>query len=597
MIEILRQIFRLLSKSERKEAYGCFLAMLLMAIVDVIGVASIMPFIAVISDPEAIHHHAKLALLYNKLNFHSTHSFLIFLGLLVLGLLVIGNTVSTFTIWSILRFTYAREYNLSMRLFKQYIYQPYLFFLNRNPSELSKNILSEVITITNRAFIPGMQLIAKSIVTGLILLLLLIIDPVLAFVILFILGGSYFVIYYSVRKKLAMIGKRVFEDNRQKYIIVNEALGGIKDIKLLHNENYFINKFSHYAKQFTDDEATANIIAQLPRFALETIAFGGVLLIIIYLLVMGKNISNAMPLLALYAFASFRLMPALQQIFNSMAYLRVSKDALTILNHDLNELERVNALLDNNTSPDLGFQSKLELRNINFSYPNTSKPILNALSFSIPVNTTVGFVGTTGAGKTTLVDLILGLLAPDQGEILLDGKLITQENLKHWQRKIGYVPQAIYLSDDTIVNNIAFGVLKSEINMQAVENAARIANIHSFIMNDLDKQYQTIVGDRGIRLSGGQRQRIGIARALYHNPEILVLDEATSSLDTVTEDAILDAIHELSRKKTIIIIAHRISTLTECDVIHVLRDGNIATSDSYHELIKSCDQFKSMARV
>lgn len=596
MISIIKQIFLLLTKAERTKAYWCFSAMLLMAMVEVVGVASIMPFMAVISDPDAIQHHAKLAFIYNKLHFTSAHSFLIFLGLLVFGILIVGNSISMLTTWSILKFTYAREYSLSKRLFTEYLYQPYIFFLNRNASELTKNILSEVITVTNRAFIPGMQLIAKMIVTTLILLLLLAIDPVLAFVVSVVLGGTYFVLYSQVRKKLSDISKRCLEDNRNKYKIVTEAFGGIKDIKLLGNENYFIESFSHYAKQHSHDEATGNVIAQLPRYALETIAFGGVLLIIIYLLVMQKNINNAMPLLALYAFASFRLMPAMQQIFTSIAFLRLSKEALNILTRDLprHTLEQPEKVTNTSIFP---FQSEIELKDVGFAYPNTTSPVLKALNFKIPVNSTVGFVGMTGAGKTTLIDILLGLLPPNKGEMWVDNVKVDASNLSHWQKKIGYVPQAIFLADDTVANNIAFGIKEADIDMQAVEMAARIANIHQFIVSDLANGYHTKVGDRGIRLSGGQRQRIGIARALYHNPEILVLDEATSSLDTLTENAILDAILELSRKKTLIIISHRISTLSECDTIHVLKDGNIISSDSYQALLSTCQQFKGMAQV
>lgn len=592
-------MFSLLSGAERRQAYWCFSAMLLMAMVDVIGVASIMPFMAVLSDPDAIQHHAKLAWLYHHFQFTSSHHFLIFLGFTVLAVLVVGNAISMFTTWAILRFTYAREYSLSRRLFVQYLYQPYAFFLNRNTSELGKNILSEVITVINRAFIPCMQLIAKLTVTTLILLLLLYIDPVLAFVVGVILGGAYAGIYIKARRKLTLISQRCLEDNRKKYKIVTETLGGIKDVKLSGKEAYFVDIFSHYAKQHADDEASGNVIAHLPRYALETIAFGGVLLIIIYLLMTGKNITNAMPLLALYAFAAFRLMPAMQQIFTSLAFMRISKDALNILARDLGDPElchHLQAAKPQSTQP-LSFQREIVLRHLHFSYPQSSRTIIDGLNLTIPANSTIGFAGTTGAGKTTMVDLILGLLTPDEGQLLVDGVAITRENLASWQKKIGYVPQTIFLADDTVASNIAFGIAHRDIDMQAVETAARLANIHQFITTDMQQGYQTLVGDKGIRLSGGQRQRIGIARALYHNPEVLVLDEATSSLDTLTEDAILDAIKELSRKKTIIIIAHRLTTLTECDAIHVVKDGKIISSDTYQALLQTCHQFQTMARV
>jgi ABC-type multidrug transport system fused ATPase/permease subunit len=597
-MEILKKIFSLLTPKERASAYWCFAAMLLMALVEVVGVASIMPFMAVLSDPDAVQHHAKLALLYQSLHFTSSHRFLIFLGFVVLGVLVFSNTVSMLTTWLILRFTYERQYSLSKRLFQKYLYQPYAFFLQRNSSELIQNILTEVQTVVNRAFIPGMQLIAKAIVTGMILLLLLKIDPVLAFVLAFLLGGAYLSLYVQVRKKLATISKRCQANSKLQFKIATETFGGIKDIKLLNREQHFLNSFARAALQQADDEAAGNIIAHLPRYALETIAFGGVLAIILYLLVTQKNISNAMPLLALYAFASFRLMPAMQQIFTSIAFLRISRDALNVLSHDLSQQDLLATSLPQSSVPltPLPFANELNLRNISFTYENTQKPVVESLNIAIPAKATIGIVGMTGAGKSTIVDLILGLLTPSHGDIQVDKISISATNITSWQQKIGYVPQMIFLADDTITNNIAFGIAPSEIDLAAVTRAARMANIHDFV-NGLDRQYETIVGDRGVRLSGGQRQRIGIARALYHDPEVLVLDEATSSLDSLTENVILDAIKELSRKKTIIIIAHRLTTLTECDTIHVLQNGKIISSDTYQELLKSCDVFKEMAQV
>jgi ABC-type multidrug transport system fused ATPase/permease subunit len=593
-MEILRQILNLLTRKEKINAAGVFAAMLLMAFVEVVGVASIMPFIAVLSDPDAIMHHAKLALIYNYYHFTDKHAFLIFLGFGVLGILVVSNAISMLTTWLMLRFTYARQYSLSQRLFRQYLFQPYSFFLQRNSSELAKNILTEVVTVVNRAFIPGMQLIAKCIITAFILLLLLKIDPVLAFVLTFLLGGAYLGLYVNVRKKLSSISKKTQVSTKQQFKLVAEAFGGIKDIKLLNRENYFLDAFSYFSKQQADDEAAGNIIAHLPRYALETIAFGGVLTIILYLLMTKKDINDAMPLLALYAFASFRLMPAMQQIFTSVAFLRMSRGALTTLTEDLTDLQ-ISPPAPTNKA--LVFDNELTLNNISFSYPDMQKPVIQALNLIIPANSTVGVVGMTGTGKSTLIDIILGSLTPQSGDILVDGQEISNDNLLAWQKKIGYVPQMIFLADDTIKNNIAFGMADDKIDMQAVELAARMANIHHFIVSQLDAGFNTIVGDRGVRLSGGQRQRIGIARALYHDPEILVLDEATSSLDTLTENVILEAIRELSHKKTIIIIAHRLTTLTECDMIHVLKDGEIISSGTYHALLENSSPFREMARV
>lgn len=599
MLTILRQMFALLSLDERRHAYRCFIAMLLMGFVEVVGVASIMPFIAVLADPDIILRHGKLKFLYEQLHFASQYTFLLFLGFFVLGILVAGNVISMITTWSIFKFTYAREYSLSKRIFTHYLTQPYIFFLSRNISELSKNVLYEVITIINRAFIPGMQLIAKSIITTLLLLLLLIIDPMLAFVLAIFLGGAYIGIYVNVRRKLASISKRVLSDNQMKYKIVTEALYGIKDIKLLGRENYFISCFDRYAKQHADDGAISNIIAHIPRYALETIAFGGVLIIILYLLLQHKNVNEAMPLLALYAFASLRLMPALQQIFTSVAFLRVSKEALLILRRDLaNEssdaVHEPILLMDHHKLP---FEHDITLKNISFTYPNTTKAILNNITLSIKANTTVGFVGVTGAGKTTLVDIILGLLEANQGQIFIDGVALTDANLKYWQQKIGYVPQQIFLADESIRQNIAFGIPEAEIDDVALRRAARLANIDEFIITQLPDAYETKVGDRGIRLSGGQRQRIGIARALYHDPQVLVMDEATNALDNLTESTIMEAVNHFAQTKTMLIIAHKLSTLIACDQIFVFANGQLETAGTYEELLQHNETFRMLAGI
>lgn len=598
MISVTKKLIDLLSRHERIEAFRCLLAMLAMALFEVVGIASIMPFIAVLADPDAIHKHAKLAWLYTYLQFQNEHHFLIFLGVLVLGVLVLGNLVSMLTTRAIFKFTYAREFDIATRLFNRYLSQDYSFYLNRNTSELSKNILSEVSVLINRAYIPIMQLFAKLAITLLIIALLLYVDPILAVVISLFLGGAYFGIYFQVRKMLAVISQQRLEDNKQKYKIVNEALGGIKDIKLLGREPYFVNTFATYAKRHAQDEARGSIIAHLPRYALETIAFGGVLLIIIYLLMTKHDVSDALPILALYAFSSLRLMPALQQIFTSLAYLRMSKEALEILWSDLMEATPLLDMQHTQTiQAPLSFNQAIELQQVKFHYPASERMILQNLSLKISAHTTVGFVGMTGAGKTTIIDLILGLLSPQSGHICIDGMPIVAANRSLWQRKIGYVPQHIYLSDDSLLRNIAFGIAPEDIDEEAVIRAAKKANIHHFIHSELPQGYLTKVGDRGIRLSGGQRQRIGIARALYSDPEVLVLDEATSALDALTEEAILEAIRELSHQKTIIIIAHRLTTLKECDMIYLLQEGHIVSADNYQGLLHSSQQFRQMAQV
>ncbi|MDX1429795.1 MAG: ATP-binding cassette domain-containing protein, partial [Rhodothermales bacterium] len=305
----------------------------------------------------------------------------------------------------------------------------------------------------------------------------------------------------------------------------------------------------------------------------------------------------SLPIIGLYAFAGIRLFPATQTIYQNIARMRVGKPALDALYEDLNQQPQEAARIAESVrhldqTPLL--ENALELRNISFRYPDSEWTAINGLSLRIDARTTVAFVGRTGSGKTTLSDIVLGLLHPVEGQVIVDGKEIGPENLRHWQSRIGYVPQDIFLSDDTVRNNIAFGLPDGEIDQEAVERAARLAELHDFVVSALPKGYDTMVGERGIRLSGGQRQRIGIARALFGDPDLLVLDEATSALDNMTERAVMDAVHNLARKKTIIMVAHRLSTVRDCDVIFLIEGGQLKAKGRYEELVEMSDQFRSM---
>jgi ABC-type multidrug transport system fused ATPase/permease subunit len=304
------------------------------------------------------------------------------------------------------------------------------------------------------------------------------------------------------------------------------------------------------------------------------------------------SFASALPIIALYAFAGYRLMPALQQIYGAVTQLRFAGPALDALHADLMSLQPAHP----NPSQDaIALNQAISLNQIQYRYPNAPHPALKNLSLRIPAKSTVGLVGATGSGKTTTVDLILGLLEAQEGTLAVDGQVITEHNKRAWQRKIGYVPQQIYLADDTVAANIAFGIQAKDIDQAAVERASKIANLHEFVVNELPQQYQTTVGERGVRLSGGQRQRIGIARALYHNPQVLILDEATSALDNLTEQAVMEAVHNLGHEITIILIAHRLSSVRQCDQIYLLERGEVKASGTYDQLTASSQQFKAMA--
>lgn len=596
MYQTINKALGLLSSHGRKQIKWLFLATTTMALIEVTGVASIMPFMAIVADANVIYTNKYLAGIYQYLGFISTNSFLVFVGLIVLAILAVGNGFTAFTTWLLMRFAYLSGHSLSRRLLAKYLSHPYVFFLNRNTSDLNKNILSEVHRFMAGVLIPSMRMLSKFVVVLCILGLLVIADPLLALTVTLVLGGSYIGIYRVIRRKLTQIGKESVELTRQRFKLASETLGGVKDLKLLGREQVFIERYSASSRQYALHEAASEVISQIPRYALETLAFGGILLIVLYLLGAKQDIGEALPLVALYAFAGYRLLPALQQVFSGLTKLRYNSAVINVLYSDLSQQFTVSPDLQAST-PHLEFNEKIELRNITYCYPGSPFSIIKGLNLSIDSNTTIGIAGPTGSGKTTVVDIILGLLSPDSGSLMIDGIEIRAANLRSWQKNLGYVPQNIFLSDDTITRNIAFGVPETEIDQRAVELAAKTANLHNFVLNDLPHGYQTLIGERGVRLSGGQRQRIGIARALYHDPNVLILDEATSALDGITENAIMDAIHNLSHKKTIIMIAHRLTTVKECDVIYLLDGGSVVGHGTYNELMASNPQFRKMAKL
>lgn len=597
MIEIVTKIFSLLSKQERRQFIRLAVAIVAVGIIEVAGIASIMPFMAVVSNPEVVEKNHYLYWAYQTFDFTSVTSFLISLGFLVFFIILLSNSFKALVLWLELKFIHFRLYNLSRRLFFSYLSKPYIFFLNQNTSIMGKNILQEVSEFSHNVLRPCIQILSRLVVVLFILGLLLFVDPVLAVTIAIILGGSYVILFLFVQGKVTRLGKDRFESNAERSKAASEAFGGIKELKVLGRERFFIDHFSLHARKLEGNYVTSNLIGQLPSYIMEVFSFGGILIIVLYFLIIRQDLGQTLPVIALYAFAGYRLMPALQGIFSSFTLLRFNLKVLDVLYHDLSGVTEVpiSWLYENVTA--LPFHKEIRLSSITFSYPGVEIPVIQDLNLTIEKNASVGLVGATGSGKTTLVDIILGLLPPESGSLMVDGNSVPIENILQWQKNIGYVPQSIFLSDDTLARNIAFGVPLAEINMAAVERAARIANLHDFVTTNLPEGYATNVGEHGIRLSGGQRQRIGIARALYHDPEILIMDEATSALDGITEDAVMQAISNLVGTKTVITIAHRLTTLKDCDIIYIIENGKIVESGTFADLSIASVKFRAMANA
>ena len=581
-----KKLLFLLSPAERKHAALLLIMNLIMALLEMIGVASIMPFIAVLTNPTLVETNIILNSIFkisNIFGVNDNDKFLIFLGILVFVLLITSLTFKAATTFFQLKFVQMREYSIGKRLFEGYLNQPYSWFLGRHSADLGKSILSEVGVIINNGMQPFMVFISNTMIVILLISLLMLVDPKLTLIVSFTLGVAYGLIFKLVRKFLNHVGKLRMINNQLRFTNISEAFGAVKEVKVGGLEEIFIKRFSDPAQIFARSQASSSAISQIPRFALEAIAFGGIILLILFLMAKTGEIDSALPILSLYAFAGYRLLPAIQQIYSAFTQLSFVRPSVESLYNDLKNLEKHNINQDQNN---FLFNKAISLKNISYEYPNAPRTSLKDVSLNISVGTTVGIVGATGSGKTTMVDIILGLLESQKGFLEIDGQVITKKNVRSWQRIIGYVPQSIYLTDDTIAANIAFGVDPKSIDLQNIEKVSKIANLHQFVIDELPNKYQTTIGEHGVRLSGGQRQRIGIARALYHNPKLLILDEATNALDNITEKAVMEKISSIKENLTIIMIAHRLSTVMQCDNIFLLEKGKLIKQGTFKELEK-----------
>lgn len=592
-LPVARRILGLFSRQERFQLHVLLAATTLMALIEVAGIASVMPFIAVLADQDAIAENRLLRWAFTAFDFSSKRTFLFALGCAVLTVLILRNAFTALATWFQLRFVGNQHDSLARRMLTSYLKQPYEFYLAKNTAELSTNILAEVASFVNGVLLPGLQATAQAITAAFILVLLLLVDPVLSLISGALIGGTYAAIFAATRRRLAVLGEDRLQANSDRYRAAAEALGGIKEVKVLRAEHVFVDRFARPSRRFTKDSTAQLMLAQLPRFALETLAFGGMLAIALYLLATRGSVAEVLPIIGVYALAAYRLLPALQQIFNSVTTFRFYRPSLDIMDASLSVLGRGLDVAPPESPQPVVFQRSLDLQNVGFTYPGKDQPVLKALNIRVEKGQSVALVGPTGSGKSTIIDLIVGLLRPSEGAVMIDDVPLSDDQVASWQEMIGYVPQHIYLSDDTIARNIALGVPDDAIDRPRLHAAARIAQLQDFITT-LEHGLDTEIGERGVRLSGGQRQRIGIARALYRDPPVLVLDEATSALDGHTERRVLNEITRGTPGKTVIMVAHRLSTVESCDLIYVLDQGNVEAAASYRELELSSPVFRAM---
>lgn len=573
----LKKIWAIFTPAERRKSLWMLMLVVLMSLAETVGVLSIMPFLSVLGRPEVIHENALLNAVYERFHFHAARNFILALGLASIALVLSSSVFKTITQHVLNRFVHMLRHAISSRLLSRYLHQPYEFFLVRNSSALSKNVLSEVDQLMFQLIQPLSQLLAQGCVVLAMAVLIFIYDPVTAVCIIVVLGFLYGMIYGMVRKRLGIIGHEREAANGQRYQACNEALSGIKDVKITHSANAYQQHFDQASRRLSRHMATSDTLSQSPLYLVEATGYSMLIVIAMILLLRSNDIAHVLPALGLYGFAAYRMLPAAQIMYRGFAKLKFSSAALKAIHCDL--------ILPKQQTPEAGapleLHKEIRLQGIHYAYPSApDKPVFDQFDLTIPAHSSVGIIGKSGAGKSTLMDLLLGLLQPQAGTLSVDGIPITADNVAAWQRAIGYVPQHIYLADASVAENIAFGVAKQDVDMPAVERAARAAQIHDFIVTELPRGYASNIGDRGIRLSGGQRQRVGIARALYRDPTVLFMDEATSALDPQTEDAFNEAIRCLLGKKTIVVIAHKTSSLTQCQsLISVAADTTfISTS-------------------
>ena len=598
---IWKRAWALLDARERRNAWFVFGVIVIGALSSAVMVGSVMPFLAVLADPSRIETTVALAWAYDAFGFTSKYGFLIGLGLASFGVIVVSSAVQIARTWAVARFAIMRVHSIGYRLLCTYLSQPYAFFLNRHSGEMGPRVLAESERVVHQFLRPAAEFIAACMSTLAIVVLLLWVEPMLATIAFTVLGSIYAAIYVGTRRMLRHLGQVRLEANRGRFRFANESLTGIKDIKLLGRERSYLDRFGCRSIRMAQTEVQISVFSSVPQFALQAVALGGVILLCLALIdpaeiASGAAVGGLVPVIGVFAFAGQRLMPELSKLYLSLAQIQVGAASVEAIHEEL-VLHKSGASLSRAPIDSLGLKHSLCLEGVSYRYPNAEHAGLRDVSLTICAGEKIGIVGSTGAGKTTLADLILGLLQPDQGRLVADNTCITQDNLRAWMQSVGYVPQDIFLTDAPVAENIALGAPLHEIDVERVRKAAKIARIDRFVEEELPEGYQTHVGERGVRLSGGQRQRIGIARAMYHDADLIVFDEATSALDNLTEAEVMDAIDSLPGDKTVVIIAHRLSTVRRCNRIVVLDKGRVVGCDNWASLLARNETFQRIARL
>lgn len=595
MFKRVRRLWKLLTPEQRQKLLGLQGLVVLMAFAEVAGVASIGPFMAVVGDMSRLEGNGAIAQVYQASGMESPRQFIFWLGVGVITALAGAAAISIYVTWRLALYAQQIGADLSIRLFQHYMHQPWLFHASGSSSQLINKVSQEASRVTGSVIQPLMKMNAKGTLALVLTTAIFIFNPLVAVAGVMIFGAAYWGLFHTVRKRLARNGKTISITSRTRFKLMNEGFGGIKDTLLLGRQADFNRRFEVTNRKLARARGVTSALSQVPRYGMELLAFGGVIFLVLYLLAVHEgNLGTILPILSMYALAGFKLLPAFQQIYASLATIKGNIASFDILEDDLKASQHTVQALPAYKEDKLTPKQSITLENIHFSYPGIKEKALSGLTLEIPVNHVIGLVGSTGSGKSTAIDVLLGLIAPQTGALKVDGEPLSGKSLRAWQNNVGFVPQSIFLSDASIRENIAFGLPSDEIDDERVKRASKMALLDEFL-DRLPDGLETGVGERGIQLSGGQRQRIGIARALYDDADVLVLDEATSSLDGITEKLVMDAIHNFAGKKTIIMIAHRLATVKQCDSIYLLAGGKVIDQGSHDELASRNDMFRRMA--
>ena len=564
------KILTLLTAAERRRAFLLLGLMVIGMALETAGIGVFIPAIALLTQSDLATRYPQLKPMLTELGNPSpvllaTYGMLALVCFYMIKVVFLG-----FLTWWQTKFAYDVQAQLSQRLFATYLRQPYSFHLQRNSAQLIRNAITEVNQFTASILSPGLLVITEGLVLVGIVSLLLFVEPLGAVIVVLVLGGASWGLYHSTRARIARWGLARQHHEGLRIQHLQQGLGGAKDVKLLGRESDFLAQYHVHNLQSARVGQLQMTLAQLPRLLLELLAVAGLTTLVLTMLVQGRDMVMIVPTLGLFAAAAFRLLPSVNRVLGAMQALRYGVPVVNVLHEELRLASPQSTQAATFT---FVFRTAIQLSDVSYTYPAAPSPALSEVSIAIRHGESVGVIGRSGAGKSTLVDVVLGLLTPDAGQVRVDGQDI-QRNLRAWQDQIGYVPQAVYLTDDTLRRNVAFGLPGEQIDEVAVRRAIRSAQLEEFVAS-LPDGLETVVGERGVRLSGGQRQRIGIARALYHDPRVLILDEATSSLDADTEEGIIEAVRALHGAKTIVIVSHRPSTVGHCDRLYRLERGRV----------------------